>query len=256
MSSTGAGYDLGANIFSPEGRVFQVDYAHKAVEEGGAMIGLACADGVVLGVEKLQANKLALPGSARQIHSIDKHAGIAFSGYVPDGRALIPAGADECANYYDYYKEQMPPHVLADRLGQYMHAHTCYGGYRPFGVSLLVAGFDQEAQKAYLHLIHPSGENCRYFGAAVGKGQQTAIAEIEKLDLKKMSVKEGLEAIAFIIRLARDERDKPYEFEASWICKSSNWEHELVPGEIKDAADKAAAKKKEELDQGYDDMDE
>lgn len=255
MSATGAGYDLGANIFSPEGKVFQVEYAQKAVENGGAVLGLTCADGVVMGVEKLQYNKLALPGSGRQVHTIDTKAGMAFTGYVPDGRALVPAGQDECANYHQFYNERMPPHVLADRLGQFMHLHTCYGGYRPFGVGLLVAAYDEQDKKPYLHLIKPSGENFRYFGAALGKNQQAAKTEIEKLNLKKMTVKEGLEAIAFIIRLIREEpRDKPYEFEASWICEATGWKHELVPAEVRAAADKAAKEKKKALDEGDDDM--
>lgn len=62
------------------------------------------------------------------------------------------------ANYYGFYNERMPPHVLADRLGQFMHVHTCYGGYRPFGVGLLVAAYDEQDKRPYLHLIKPSGQ--------------------------------------------------------------------------------------------------
>ena len=70
MSSTGAGYDLSPTTFSPDGRIFQVEYATKAVENSGTAIGVRCTDGVVLGVEKLLASKLLVPGSNRRLHTV------------------------------------------------------------------------------------------------------------------------------------------------------------------------------------------
>lgn len=79
MSSIGTGYDLSVTTFSPDGRVFQIEYAAKAVDNSGTVVGLKCSDGVVLGVEKLVASKMMLPGSNRRIHSVHSHSGMVLS---------------------------------------------------------------------------------------------------------------------------------------------------------------------------------
>mmetsp|Transcript_40904 Transcript_40904/g.130680 ORF Transcript_40904/g.130680 Transcript_40904/m.130680 type:complete len:82 (-) Transcript_40904:709-954(-) len=76
MSSIGTGYDLSATTFSPDGRVFQTEYATKAVDNSGTAIGVKCKDGVVLGVEKLVISKMLVEGSNRRIHTVDRHAGM------------------------------------------------------------------------------------------------------------------------------------------------------------------------------------
>uniref|UniRef100_M1AAS8 Proteasome subunit alpha type n=1 Tax=Solanum tuberosum TaxID=4113 RepID=M1AAS8_SOLTU len=76
MSSIGTGYDLSVTTFSPDGRVFQIEYAGKAVDNSGTVVGIKCKDGIVLGVEKLIASKMMLPGSNRRIHSVHRHSGM------------------------------------------------------------------------------------------------------------------------------------------------------------------------------------
>mmetsp|Transcript_4738 Transcript_4738/g.7142 ORF Transcript_4738/g.7142 Transcript_4738/m.7142 type:complete len:260 (-) Transcript_4738:27-806(-) len=257
MSSVGSGYDLGCNIYSPDGRVFQIDYAGKAVENSGAMIGLKCKDGVVIGVEKLVMSKLLVEGSGRRVHPIGTHAGIGFTGYVADGRAVVSAARAEVENYEDYYGVDMPPHVLSDRLGHYFHAYTTYGGYRPFGLCTVIAAFDQEKQEAFLHMVDPAGTHYRYHGCAVGKSKQAANTVIEQLDLSNMTCEEGLKQIAYIIHTIREEeKDKPFEFEAGWVCKDTNNKFELVPKDIRDAASAWGKKKVEEMEMEDDESDD
>ena len=86
MSSIGTGYDQSTTTFSPDGRVFQIEYAAKAVENSGTAIGIRCKDGVVLGVEKQKLSKMMLPGSNRRIYTVDKCTGIAVSGMMADAR--------------------------------------------------------------------------------------------------------------------------------------------------------------------------
>lgn len=253
MSSTGAGYDLAVSIYSPDGRIFQVEYAAKAVEASGAAIGLKCKDGVVMGVEKLINSVLLLEGSNKRIFTVDKHAGVAFAGYAADGRPLSNMAVDECENYQDTYGAPIPPHVLSDRLGQVMHAYTCYGGYRPFGVSMLMAAYDPFDKQAYLHMVEPSGVNFRYYGCAIGKSRQSIKTEIERLNLNSLSVREGLKEISRIIHIIHDDvKDKPFEFEASWICEESNWEHVEVPKDLRQEAVEWGRQKREELDMADD----
>mmetsp|Transcript_1285 Transcript_1285/g.1601 ORF Transcript_1285/g.1601 Transcript_1285/m.1601 type:complete len:260 (-) Transcript_1285:123-902(-) len=257
MSSTGSGYDLGCNIYSPDGRVFQIEYASKAVENSGAMLGLKCKDGVVVGVEKLVQSRLLVEGSGRRIHPVGNHIGIAFTGYAADGRNVVPAAKAEVENYDDYYGAAMPPHVLADRMGHYFHAYTTYGGDRPFGVTAVIAGYDAVVNEAYLHTVEPSGSHYRFYGCAVGKSQQAAKTEIEKLNFSEMTVEEGLKHIAFIIHTIREEeKDKPFEFEAGWVSKDTNWKFELVPAQVRKEANEWGKKRVEELEMEDDDSDD
>lgn len=257
MSSTGAGYDLGVNTYSPDGRIFQVEYAGKAVENGGALLGLKCKDGVVLGVEKLVLSALLVEGSGRRVHPVGKHAGIAYTGYAADGRAVVNSTRAEVENYDDYYGVDIPPHVLANRMGNFFHAYTTYGGYRPFGLATVVAAFDEVKQEAFLHMVEPSGTHYQYNGCAMGKARQAAKTEIEKINFANMPVAEGLKRIAFIIHTIREEdKDKPFEFEAGWISKDTNWEFELVPKNLRDEASAWGKKKVEEVQMQDDESDE
>ncbi|CAK9072552.1 Proteasome subunit alpha type-3, partial [Durusdinium trenchii] len=250
-------YDLGCNIYSPDGRVFQIEYAGKAVENSGALIGLKCKDGVVIGVEKLVMSKLLVEGSGRRVHPVGKHAGIAFTGYTADGRAVVSAARAEVENYEDYYGVDMPPHVLSDRMGHYFHAYTTYGGYRPFGLCTLMTAFDEVKQEPFLHMVEPSGLHYRFHGCAVGKAKQAAKTEVEKLNLANMTCAEALKRLAFIIHTIREEdKDKPFEFEAGWITKDTNWEFQLVPKAVREEADKWGKKRVEEIEMQDDDSDE
>ena len=257
MGSVGAGYDLWCNIFSPDGRVFQVEYASKAVENSGAVVGLQCSDGVVMGVEKLLLSKLLVEGSNRRVHTVDRKAGIAVAGYLADGRAIANQLRDTAAQYRDYYGVDIPPHVLSERLGQFMHVYTCYGGYRPFGVSVLLAAYDEEDKAAYLYMVDPAGVSYRYRGCAVGKARQATRTMVEKLDGSSLTCREALKELAKNLHTTHDDvKDKPFEFEASWICEETGFKHELVPKELREAASKWAKDKIEEEDMSEDDSDD
>merc|ERR1711990_1164535 len=189
MSSTGSGYDLSASTYSPDGRLFQVEYANKAVENAGTVIGLKVKDGILLAVEKLVQSKLLVPGANRRIATVDTHAGLATAGLLADGRHLGNRATEEAENYREQYHSPAPVKILADRLGLYCQAYTLYSSVRPFGLSAILGGVD----KAYgpsLFCIEPSGVYWGYRGCAIGKGRQLAKTEIEKLKLEEMTCKE------------------------------------------------------------------
>jgi len=250
-------YDLSPTTFSPEGRIFQVEYASKAVENAGTAIGLRCVDGIVLGIEKLLTSKLLKPGSNKQLHTIGAHAGMAFSGWAPDARQLIERGRAEAENYEETYGSPIPPAVLADRMAQYVHYFTLHGALRPFGAGAIVAGYDPETREHALHMIEPSGVQFRYFGTALGKGRQGAKTEIEKLDLKTITVRQALKEVAKIIHTLHDDgKDKPFELEMSWVCEESGWRHQQVPNSLKQEAEETAKKEIDEAEMEDDDEEE
>ncbi|KAH8499312.1 hypothetical protein H0E87_018004 [Populus deltoides] len=194
MSSIGTGYDLSVTTFSPDGRVFQIEYAAKAVDNSGTVIGIKCKDGIVMGVEKLIASKMMLPGSNRRIHTVHRHSGMfafsipdkigsclgsvgfdsdaAVAGLAADGRQIVARAKSEASNYQSVYGEPIPVKELADRVASYVHLCTLYWWLRPFGCGVILGGYDRDGPQLYM--VEPSGISYRYFGAAIGKGKQAA----------------------------------------------------------------------------------
>ncbi|XP_060531029.1 proteasome subunit alpha type-3 [Cylas formicarius] len=239
MSSIGTGYDLSASQFSPDGRVFQVEYAMKAVENSGTVIGLKGSDGVVLAAEKLILSKLHEPSTNQRIFNIDRHIGMAFSGLIADARQIVQIARREAAEYRQQYNVSIPLKYLNERVSMYMHAYTLYSAIRPYGCSVILASYENGEPSMYT--IDPSGVSYGYHGCATGKAKQSAKTEIEKLKLGTMTCKEIVKEAAKIIYLVHDElKDKNFELELSWVCKDSNGYHERVPGHVFFEAEKAA----------------
>ncbi|KAG8965933.1 hypothetical protein FRC03_012769 [Tulasnella sp. 419] len=239
MTSIGTGYDLSSSTYSPDGRIFQVEYANKAVENSGTAIGLRVKDGVVLAVEKLVHSKLLVPESNRRIQTVDKHIGLATAGLLADGRHLANRARDEAENYRDTYRSPSPVKALADRLGLYVQAYTLYSSVRPFGISSILGGIDKEGPQ--LFVVEPSGVFFGYHGAAVGKGRQLAKTELEKLQLSDLTTREAVYEAARIIHLVHDDaKDKDFELEVSWIGPETNGLHLPIPKDLWQEADKRA----------------
>ncbi|KAH9603911.1 hypothetical protein KSS87_017995 [Heliosperma pusillum] len=225
MSSIGTGYDLSVTTFSPDGRVFQIEYAAKALDNSGTVVGIKCKDGIVMGVEKLIQSKMMLPGSNRRIHSVHRHSGMAVAGLAADGRQIVARAKSEATNYESTYGEPIPVKELAERVASYVHLCTLYWWLRPFGCGVILGGYDRDGPQLYM--VEPSGISYRYFGAAIGKGKQAAKTEIEKLNLSEMTCREGVIEVAKIIYKVHDEaKDKAFELELSWICEESKKEHQ------------------------------
>jgi len=239
MSSIGTGYDLSCTTFSPDGRVFQVEYAMKAVDNSGTCVGLRCKDGVVIGVEKLVASKLLVKNSNRRIATVDVHVGMASAGLLADGRALLERAREEAAKYRDFYRTTIPAKALAEQLAMYAQAYTLYSSVRPFGTAVLLAALDRNGPQLYM--IEPSGVHYGYYGCAIGKGKQQAKTEIEKLKLQDITCREAVKEAARIIYAVHDEvKDKTFELELSWICEESGRQHQLVPKDILEEAEREA----------------
>lgn len=246
MTSIGTGYDLSNSVFSPDGRNFQVEYANKAVENGATSVGIRCADGVVFAVEKLITSPLLVPGKNRKIQTVDNHIGCIYSGLIPDGRHLVNRGRDEAASFKKIYHRPIPVEAFADRLGQYVQAHTLYNSVRPFGITAIFGGID-DVKGPQLFMLEPNGSYWGYMGAATGKGRQSARAELEKLIAKNtneedgaitLKVRDAIKEIARIIYVAHeDNKEKEFEVEISWCSiEDTQGKHKLIPQDLFDEA--------------------
>eukprot|EP00891_Asterochloris_glomerata_P004683 jgi/Astpho2/4683/Aster-00244 len=237
MSGIGTGYDLSVGTFSPDGRVFQTDYAQKAIDNSGTVVGIRCTDGVVLGVEKTIVSKMLVEGSNRRTYAVDIHAGVAAGGVSADGRQIVNRAMAEAQQYKNFYGEQIPGHVLADRVASYVHLFNLYWYLRPFGTSTLLAVYDEKGPQLYL--VEPSGVSARFFGTAVGKGRQGAKTDVERLDLKNITCRQAVKEVAKILHTVHDE-EKPFELELAWICNESDKKFQRVPVDLAQEADRAA----------------
>ncbi|KAI0889626.1 nucleophile aminohydrolase [Annulohypoxylon maeteangense] len=286
MTSIGTGYDLANSIFSPDGRNFQVEYAVKAVENGGTSVGIRCKDGVVLAVEKVVTSKLLKPGANKRIGTVDRHLGVVFSGMVPDGQHFVDRARDEARSWRDTFKTPISTSDLASRMGGYLQAYTLYQSVRPFGITAIIGGFDSELEAPVdgevgsgpsvgaggkvegkrhggpgLYMIEPSGMYWGYYGAATGKGRQAAKAELEKLNLAEgtLDLKQAVKEAARIIYVAQqDNKDKEFELEMSWISGvdgPTKGRHQDVPKELLEEAERLAKKAISEDDEDEDEDD-
>ncbi|PVF96462.1 putative PRE10-20S proteasome subunit C1 [Serendipita vermifera] len=239
MTSIGTGYDLSASTYSPDGRIFQVEYANKAVENSGTAIGLRVKDGVVLAVEKIIHSKLLMPESNKRILTVDKHIGYTSSGFLADGRQLANRAREEAQSSRDFYREPPTLKNIVNRLSLFIQAYTLYSSVRPFGCSSILAAVDKNGPGLYV--IEPSGISLGYHGAAVGKGRQLAKTELEKLKLSELSMREAVYEAARIIHLVHeDAKEKEFELELSWVGAETNNVHLPVPRDLFEDADKKA----------------
>ncbi|KAF9247171.1 proteasome subunit alpha type-3 [Melanogaster broomeanus] len=239
MTSIGTGYDLSASTYSPDGRIFQVEYANKAVENSGTAIGLRVRDGVVLAVEKLVHSKLLVPGANRRIQTIDRHIGMATAGLLADGRNISNRARDEGAHIRKTWREQPTVKAISDRLAMYAQTYTLYSSVRPFGISTIFAGVDKNGPSLYV--VEPSGICLGYHGAAIGKGRQLAKTELEKLKLAELSTREAVMEAARIIYLIHDDnKEKEFELEMSWVGDETNGLHVPVPADLLAEAEQKA----------------
>lgn len=230
MSAIGTGYDLSASQYSPDGRVFQVEYANKAVDNSGNIIALRGKDGIVIATEKFLISKLYEPISNPRLFSIGEHVSCGVAGFYPDAKALVEQGRSYAEEFRNDHGYPIPLSTLKDRLGAYVGAYTCSSAVRPFGASLVLASYDKEPQ---LFMVEPSGSAVGYHYIAAGKGKQAAKAELEKLKSSTMTCRELVKEAARIIHSIHDEvKDKAFRLELGWIGEHTKGEHQLVPDDI------------------------
>ncbi|MAT86249.1 MAG: proteasome endopeptidase complex, archaeal, alpha subunit [Euryarchaeota archaeon] len=197
MQPSGRGYDHGITTFSPDGRLFQVEYARESVKRGTTTAGLKFKEGVVLVCDKRIASRLIIPESIEKMFKIDGHVGIATSGLVADARQLVARARVEAQVNRITYAAKVPVDILTKKICDFKQSFTQYGGSRPFGTALLIGGVDDEG--IHLYETDPSGAYQSYHAGAIGSGRNTVIDYFESNWKANMTLnaamKLGLEAL-------------------------------------------------------------
>ncbi len=170
-------YDRAITVFSPDGRLFQVEYAREAVKRGTTTVGMKYKNGVVFIVDKRISSRLIEPQSIEKIYKIDENIGCATSGLVADARVLVDRARIEAQINKITYGEAMTVDNLVKRLCDFKQTFTQYGGVRPFGTSLLIAGVDKNGK--HLYETDPSGALMAYKAGSIGSGRNAVIGLFE-----------------------------------------------------------------------------
>lgn len=209
MFLTRSEYDRGVNTFSPEGRLFQVEYAIEAIKLGSTAVGIQTAEGVVLAVEKRLTSTLLEPSSIEKIMEIDSHIGCAMSGLTADARTLIEHARVETQNHRFTYNEPMGIEScvqaicdLALKFGEDDDDER--GMSRPFGVALLVAGIDESGP--VLFHTDPSGTFVRYDAKAIGAGSEGAQTTLQEQYHKQITLEEAQTLALQILKQVMEEK--------------------------------------------------
>jgi proteasome alpha subunit len=185
-----AAYDRAITVFSPDGRLFQVEYAREAVKRGTTACGVTYDKGVLLAVDRNIASPLIVPQSIEKIFQIDEHIGIATSGLVADARRLIEDARIRAQRSRIAYNEPISVATLTREICDIKQAYTQYGGARPFGTALLIAGVNEDS---YLFETDPSGAFTQYTATAIGIGKNEVEKVFEKYYKKGMSRSDAID---------------------------------------------------------------
>ena len=183
------GYDRTSTMFSPDGRLLQVEYAKKAVKQGTAAIGLICKDGVILVADRRLIDKNVVPESVEKIYQVDDHIGATATGYLMDGRILIERAQLMAHQHRVTYDNVMDTKSLVKEICNVKQAFTQYGGARPFGISILFAGVDDG--EPVLFETEPTGMFFQYKATAIGEGDVEIKKIFEKDYKENMDIEEG-----------------------------------------------------------------
>ncbi|RMF31583.1 MAG: archaeal proteasome endopeptidase complex subunit alpha [Candidatus Nitrosothermus koennekii] len=176
MLPAAAGYDRAITVFSPDGRLYQVEYAIETVRRGTLAVGIKSKDGVVLAVEE-RARKLQVESLTQKIFQIDEHIGVAAAGYIPDARMLVDQARVMAQSNRLIYDEPIDVEGIAKGVADMAQQFTQYAGVRPFGVSLIVGGVDNSPK---IFLTDPSGTYLGYNAVAIGSGHDQVTEFLEK----------------------------------------------------------------------------
>jgi len=229
-------YDSRTTIFSPEGRLYQVEYAMEAIGHAGAAVGILASDGIVLAAEKKITSKLLEPGKqSEKMYRIDDHIACAVAGITADANILLNYSRLVAQRYLYAYQEPVPVEQLVHQVCDTKQSYTQYGGLRPFGVSFLYAGWDKH-HGFQLYQSDPSGNYGGWRATAIGGNNQPATSILKQDYSEDKTVKEALALAVKVLSKTMDSTTLTSEkMEFATLTKSDAGEvvfHSLTNSEV------------------------
>jgi proteasome alpha subunit len=225
------GYDRAITMFSPDGRLLQVEYAKKTVKLGNTAIGMVCKDGVLLVADKRIVDKLVVPEAIEKIFQIDDHVIATASGIISDARVLVERAQLKAQQNKVTYDTPIDIISIVKDICNLKQLCTQSGGLRPFGVSLLIAGIDGD--EPILFETDPTGIYNQYWATAIGEGD-TEIEEILHKNYKQdITVDEGLKMCVTALKKVLDNHFSAERIDASFVSVKTKMMEKVSPERIR-----------------------
>lgn len=198
------GYDMTPTMYSPDGRIYQVEYAIETVKRGTLAIGISSKEGVIMAVEE-KPRTLQTSNVTQKIFQVDYHIGVAAAGYIPDARVQVDGARFFSQGNRMTYDESVEVATVAKHLADQAHQFTQYGGVRPNGVSMIIAGIDQKGESIYV--TDPSGTYVQFSAVAIGAGADDVNAFLEKHYKDDLSLDDAAALAIASINLKAEAKD-------------------------------------------------
>ncbi len=231
MQHQAMGYDRTATMFSPEGKLLQVEYAEKAVRLGSASIGMVCTDGVLILADKRATDKLIVESSANKVHEIDSHIISSVSGIVSDARVLIERAQVISQQHRVTYDSPIEPELVIKEIANIKQQFTQYGGARPFGVSLMLAGIKDKHPELYISDI--TGNYFSYNANAIGENDEKLKEKLREKYRKELNIKKGAKVALDIFKEVQGKDFDTERFELVYIKNDDPNLKRVVKDELK-----------------------
>jgi proteasome alpha subunit len=212
------GYDRAITVFSPDGRLYQVEYAIETVRRGTIAVGVKSKDGIVIAVEE-KPRKLQISDVAQKIFQIDDHVGVAAAGYIPDARSQVDNARFFSQSNKLIYDEAVEVETIAKHLADQSQQYTQYAGVRPFGVSLILGGVVNDTPQLYL--TDPSGTYISYDAIAIGSGSDQVTDFLEKSYTSDSSLDDASTLAVASIYLSSEDKEGTSHIRMAHIKKET-----------------------------------
>jgi len=236
MFPAAAGYDRAITVFSPDGRLYQVEYAIETVRRGTLAVGIKTPSGVVIAVEE-KARQLQSSGTTQKIFQVDDHIGVAAAGYIPDARIQVDHARIIAQSNRLIYDEVVDVETVARRIADLAQQYTQYAGVRPFGVSLIISGVDRDGSE--LFLTDPSGTFVGYDAVAIGAGSDQVTEYLEQKYTRGMPLDDACVLAAEAIYLVSEDKVGTKHIKMAVIDDKTKKMRRLTESEIEAHATKA-----------------
>lgn len=230
MFTAPGAYDRAITIFSPDGRLFQVEYALETVKRGSTVLAIASPDGVVLAAEEKMSSKLQDPNFMWKIFQIDEHLGVAISGLSSDARILVDQARIYAQSNRLMYDEPIDVEVLSKRIGDIKQLYTQHAGVRPFGVSMIIGGVDKTGSR--ILQTDPSGSCWGYKAVAIGAGSDAVREILESKYRDDLSIDDAISLTIECLSKAVERKLEPKEIRIVVIPKKTKMFTALSPDEV------------------------
>ncbi|MCK5625172.1 archaeal proteasome endopeptidase complex subunit alpha [Candidatus Pacearchaeota archaeon] len=226
------GYDRTATMFSPEGHLLQVEYAEKTVRLGSSSIGMVCSDGVFIIADKRIEDKLIVKKSTNKIYEIDSHIITSVAGIVADARVLIEKAQVLSQQHRITYDSPIEPELIIKDISNIKQQFTQYGGARPFGVSLMVAGVNENKPELYTSDI--TGNYLSYNAQAIGENDEKIRDKLREKYSEALTMKQGVKLALEIFEEVQEKKFSLSKFELVYISKDKGELKRLEGEKIKE----------------------